>query len=89
MYELFGFKKVTVEVGLLGLVITTGPGPVNLVHKPLPTEGVFPFKVNELIPQSFTTDWVTEAVVAGAEAVIITVSLLAAQPGVDKLHSKR
>ena len=82
-----GARNVTVEVGLLGVVISTGPGPVNRVHKPVPITGVFPFRVSELIPQLFTVDWVTEAVVAGAEAVIITESLLAAQPGVDKLHS--
>jgi hypothetical protein len=67
----------------------TGPGPVSLVHKPLPITGVFPFNVIVLTPHVFTTDWVAVATVAGAVAVIITVSLLAEQPGVDRLHSNR
>ena len=57
-------------MGLLGEVITTGPGPVSLVHNPVPVTGVFPLRMSELIPQLFTGDWVTEAVVAAAEAVL-------------------
>ena len=89
VYELLGFKKVTVAVGLLTGLITTGPGPVSRVHNPVPTAGVLPFNVRELTPQVLTGVWVTEAVVAAADAVIRTVSRVAVQPGVDKLHSNK
>ena len=89
VYEKLGDKNVTEEVGLEGLVIITGPGPVNRVHNPVPIRGVLPFNVTELTPQVLTTLWEALACVAGAEAVIITVSLLLAHPGVDKLHSNK
>ena len=74
-------------VGLAGVTIDAPPGPPTWVHTPVPIEGVFPASTALLTPQRLTGVEVTVATVAMADAVIITVSLVAVHPGVVKLHS--
>ena len=82
-----GAIPVTLLVGELGVTITAPPGPPTCVQVPIPIEGVLPAKLKLVAPHKLTGLVVIVATVAGAEAVIITVSLVAIQPAVTKLHS--
>ena len=82
-----GNKPLTVEVGEDGFAINAPPAPAICVQVPVPIVGVLPASETLLTPHKFTVAAVTVAAVALAEAVIITVSRVAVQPGVLRLHS--
>ena len=63
------------------------PVPDTSVQRPVPTVMVFPVRV-ALVPQIFWSA-PTNAGVGEAYRVMVTVSLLVAQPGTEIVHTKR
>ena len=47
---------LSVEVGLVGVVIVP-PVPLTIVHNPVPTAGVFPARVADIVPPEDETFW--------------------------------
>ena len=78
---------MAVEVPLLALPKVTVPGPLNLVHVPVPAEGVLPAKV--AVPDTHTFE-TTPAVAVVGMAVKVTeqVAVLAAHVPFEIDHLK-